>query len=83
MLVFGTGETLGILGVPLWTCCEALRSSLQDALRGDSYVTGTVNFEKSAADFGQPLLGRRQVLVQAVFEDVADGGKVEVVSQPP
>jgi hypothetical protein len=51
-------------------------------LRGDSSVTCTVNIEKSVADFGQPLLGQREVLVQPVFEDVADGGEIEVVSQP-
>jgi hypothetical protein len=52
-------------------------------LGGDSFVTCTVNFEKSTADFGQPLLGQRQVLVQPIFEDVADSGEIEVVAQPP
>ena len=67
----GTLETL-------WR--EELLSPLGDALRGNSSVTCAVNFEKSAADFSQPLLGQRQVLVQAVFEDVANGGEIEIVS---
>ncbi len=52
-------------------------------LRESRLVTCTVNFEKSAADFAQPLLGQREVLVQPIFEDVADSGEIEVVSQPP
>ncbi len=61
-------------------CWFSELASLQDALSGDSSVTCTVNFEKSTVDFGQPLLGQRQVLVQPVFEDVADGGEIEIVS---
>ena len=57
-------------------------SPLQDGLRRDSLVTCAVNFEKGAADFGQPLLGPRKVFVQSVFEDITNGGEIEVVTQP-
>src|SRR5205814_3698389 len=47
----------------------------------NGFVAGTVNFEKSTTDFGQTFLGQRQVLMQAVFEDVADGSEIEIVTE--
>ena len=50
-------------------------------LRGDSFVTCTVSFEKGAADFGQAFLGEREVLMQAVFKNVADASEIQIVTE--
>jgi len=55
-------------------------SPFQNRSHGNRFVAGTVDFEESAADFSQTFLGEREVLMQAVFKDVANGRKTEVVT---
>ena len=44
------------------------------------FVGCTIDFEKRAADFGQTFLDEREVLMEAVFKDVADGSEIEIVT---
>jgi hypothetical protein len=48
--------------------------------RGNRFVGRTIDFEKSFADFSETFLSENEVLVQTVFENVAYGSEIEIVT---
>ena len=55
-------------------------SPFRDRRRGNRFVGGTIDFEKGSADFGETFLDENEVLMQAVFEDVAYRSEIENVT---
>ena len=55
-------------------------STFRDRRRRNRFVGGTIDFEKSSADFGETFLGKNEVLMQAVIEDVGYRSEIEVVA---